>query len=282
MIKASITLIPYGGLENRMRAIEALIALFKDTEEIQSSVIWFKHGGLNCSFDRLFQPLVIPRLTLRDATLTDYILNDRPRKKNFFIPYLFQKVRFNSCLHEDEVTQRTYKSFDFQQWALSNKRSYLSACVQFYPSNPQNRFVSFSPIPELQTQIDERCKDFPNYYTVGIHIRRTDNIISVKKSPTELFIQRMNDEIAQHDNVRFYLASDSIEEKKKLINTFGDRIITHWKSTSRSTPGGIQDALVELYTLSSTQKIIGSHYSSYSETAAEIGKIPYEKIEQKP
>lgn len=278
-MKSSITLIPYGGLANRMKAIEALIILTKDTG-LHSTAIWFKDQGLNCSFGQLFQPLEIPRLTLRNAALTDYILNDRPRKKNFFIPRLFQRIRFTGCLHEDEVTQRTYRNFDFRRWVLSNKRSYLSACLQFHPGDYQNSFVSFIPIPELQERINERCKEF-TMHTVGIHIRRTDNIISIEKSPTELFIVRMKEEIEKDNDVRFYLASDSPEEKKRLTTIFGDRIITHWRPVSRSTPEGVQDALVELYTLSRTQKIIGSYYSSYSETAAEVGKIPYEKIELK-
>ncbi len=279
VVKSSVTLIPYGGLANRMKAIEALIVLTQDTD-ISATAIWFKDQGLNCSFEQLFQPLKIPRLTLRNAILTDYILNDRPRKKNFFIPHLFQKIRFSSCLYEDEVTQRTYRNFDFRRWALSNKKSYLSACLQFHPGDRQRSFASFIPIPDLQKQINEKCKDFTTH-TVGVHIRRTDNIISIEKSPTELFILRMKEEIKMNNDVCFYLASDSMEEKKRLTAIFGDRIITHWKPVSRSTPEGMQDALVELYTLSRTQKIIGSYYSSYSETAAEIGNIPYEKVERR-
>lgn len=272
-MKPSITLVPYGGLANRMKAIEALIVLTRDTG-IHSTAIWFKDQGLNCSFNRLFQPLEISRLTLRNAFLTDYLLNDRPRKKNFFVPRLFQKIRFDSCLHEDEVTRRTYQNFDFRQWVLSHKKLYLSACLQFHPGNRQSSFTSFIPIPELQDRIDERCKDFAPH-TIGIHIRRTDNLLSIEKSPTELFIRRMKEEVEMHDSVRFYLASDSPEEKKRLTTIFGDRVITDWKPVSRSTPEGVQDALVELYTLSRTRKILGSYYSSYSETAAEIGKIPF-------
>ncbi|WP_298645740.1 glycosyl transferase [uncultured Proteiniphilum sp.] len=278
-MKSSITLIPYGGLANRMKAMEALIALIQDTN-VRATAIWFKDKGLNCSFERLFQPLDIPQLTFRNAILTDYLLNHRPRKNNFYIPYLFETIRFSSCLHEDEVTQRTYQNFDFRQWVLSNRKTYLSACLQFYPGDKQNSFSSFIPIPELQERINERSRDFTPH-TIGIHIRRTDNIISIEKSPTELFILRMKEEVKIHDDVSFYLASDSPEEKKKLIAIFGNRIITDYTPVSRSTPEGVQDALVELYTLSRTQKIIGSYYSSYSETAADIGNIPHEKIKRK-
>jgi len=277
-MKPSITLIPYGGLANRMKAIEALIALMEDTG-VHGTSIWFKHVGLNCSFERLFQPLDVPNLTFRDASFADYLLNDRPRKKNLYLPYLLEKIRFDSCLHEDEVTQKTYNNFDFRQWVLSNRRTFLSACLQFYSSKRGERFSSFNPIPQLQERINERCENFSNH-TIGVHIRRADNTFSIKNSPTELFIQRMKEEANKHGDVRFYLASDSPAEKKKLISVFDDRIITDWSPVSRSTAQGVQDALVELYALSRTRKIIGSYYSSYSATAAEIGKIPHEVIQQ--
>ena len=259
-----------------MRAVDALIGLMRDTD-IKASVIWFQDNGLNCSFEQLFHPLDIPRLTWRNARPADYILHDRPRKKNFFIPKFFEGIRFNSCLHEDEVTQRFFAHFDFRAWVQSHRRCYLSACFQFYPGDLQNPFASFVPVPALQEQIDERCLDFSDY-TVGIHIRRTDNVVSIRESPTELFIRRMQEEIQHHPDVRFYVASDSVQEKRTLSGIFGDRIITASQPVSRSTVEGMQDAVVELYTLSRTQKIIGSHYSSFSEIAAEIGKISYEKI----
>lgn len=262
-----------------MKAIESIIALIRGTN-IQATAIWFKDKGLNCSFEQLFQSIDIPNLRLRNAVLSDYILYDRPRRKNLFIPFIFEKAAFNNCLYEDDVTQRVSMNFDFRQWVLSNKKTYLSACVLFYPGESKFRFNSFIPVPWLQERINERCKNFTNY-TVGVHIRRTDNINSIRESPTELFIQRMKKEIESESDVRFYVASDSTEEKKKLTSIFGDRIITDWKPTSRSTPEGIEDALVELYSLSRTQKIFGSHRSSYSETAAEIGKISHEKIKSK-
>ncbi|HBK30981.1 MAG TPA: glycosyl transferase, partial [Porphyromonadaceae bacterium] len=48
MKKSSVTLVPYGGLANRMRAVDALIGLMRDTD-IKASVIWFQDNGLNCS-----------------------------------------------------------------------------------------------------------------------------------------------------------------------------------------------------------------------------------------
>ncbi|MBZ4657917.1 MAG: hypothetical protein JG771_1053, partial [Methermicoccus sp.] len=94
-----------------------------------------------------------------------------------------------------------------------------------------------------------------------------------------LFVQRMREELQLYPETKFYVASDSRLEKNRMITAFGDRIIVLPDvDTSRNSVRGMQDALVELYVLSRTNKIFGSHQSSYSETAAQIGNIPYEKI----
>ncbi|KAA6326633.1 hypothetical protein EZS27_024282, partial [termite gut metagenome] len=102
---------------------------------------------------------------------------------------------------------------------------------------------------------------------------RADNVRSISKSPTELFISRMNDEIQRHPETLFYLATDSQEEKALLKSIFGKRVITLDKEISRRTPIGIENAVVDLFLLSKTNKIIGSFHSSYTEMAAELSGI---------
>ncbi len=259
-----------------MKSLEALIALTHDANAC-ATAIWFKDKGLNCSFSQLFQPIDIPNLTIKEADIFDYLLNDRPRKKNLFIPFLFQKYRFNCRIYEDDVTRKYFNNFDFRQWLISCKKGYLSACVQFYGGLSTSSFKSFLPIPELLKRIDKATIDFTSD-TVGVHIRRTDNIFAIKESPTELFVQKMKKEIETNPNTFFYLASDSPKEKNKLVDIFGNRIITNWVPTSRDTSEGIKDALVELYILSRANKIFGSYYSTFGEVAATLGKIPYEII----
>ena len=49
-----ITLIPVGGLANRMRAIESAIALSKNNEQ-PLKIIWFKDWGMGCTYHELFE-----------------------------------------------------------------------------------------------------------------------------------------------------------------------------------------------------------------------------------
>ena len=264
-----ITLIPAGGLANRMKAIDSAILLARHLSA-KLRIIWFRDNGLNCRFDQLFEPLEIPGVELIEATTFDLLLYDRPRKKNLWAPRLYQKIAFDACIYVEEATRLYRENFDFKQWA-ANKNVYLASCIYFYPDEGK-RFLPFRPIKSLTLQIEEGSKRFgPD--TIGIHIRRTDNIISIQESPIELFIAEMRVAIATNVRANFYLASDSIEDKERLKELFGQRIITSDQAADRNSIEGMQNALVELWLLSKTNRIIGSAQSSFSETAAEISGI---------
>jgi hypothetical protein len=265
-----ITLVPYGGLANRMKAIDAAMALAHDTNN-DLDIIWFRDQGLNCRFNELFQPLDRKGVRIIEGGLRELILLDRPRRKNLFVPRLFQQRQFDACSYGGETTERFYNRFDFRSWA-TRRKVYIASCVYFYVSEDQPLFNLFKPIPVLQQKIDTVTQQFDEP-VVGIHIRRTDNVASIRESPTELFIKRMKQE---PENTRFYLATDSEEEKNHLRLIFGERIISSPQQANRNTVEGMQAALVELYLLSRTRNLIGSSKSSYSETAAQLSGIQYE------
>lgn len=278
-MKNRITLIPVGGLANRMKAIDSAVALAKDAHK-ELRIIWFKDWGLNCRFDELFQPLALPGVEVKDASLFDLLIYDRPRKKNFRLPRLFQRLLFDQCIYEEEATRLFYEGFDFRSWA-EGRRAYIASCVYFYPQGAGKLFSIFHPIEALQQKIDESCSRFGEH-TLGVHIRRTDNVASISQSPTELFIARMEEEIGRHEDTVFYLATDSEEDKKQLKERFGERIVASPRKADRGSVEGMQDALVELYILSRTGRILGSMQSSYSETAAQISGITCELLKKRP
>ena len=276
--KKRITLVPVGGLANRMKAIDAASALAQEADA-QLRIIWFKDKGLNCRFDELFKPLQLKNATLKEATWIDKLVYDRPRRKNFHIPRLFQRILFDACIYENQATQLFYKKFDFLSWARG-KDCYIASCVYFYPQTIRPLFCIFQPVDHIQERIKDITKQF-NPNTIGIHIRRTDNIASINQSPTELFIERMKQEMKKDNQCLFYLATDSEEEKAKLKTIFGEHIIISPRVADRNSIAGMQDALTELYILSRTGKIFGSMKSSYSETAAQITNINCELLTNK-
>lgn len=129
MKKRYILLVPVGGLANRMKAIDSAIKLSRKTNS-ELHIIWFKDRGLNCRFDQLFEPIDLPNVKVTEATWSDYLLYDRPRQKNIFIPRLFQKATFDNCIYEKQALHLFYENFDFYDWA-KNRKVYIASFVYF-------------------------------------------------------------------------------------------------------------------------------------------------------
>lgn len=268
-----ITLVPVGGLANRMRAIASAAMLAKRCNS-PLRVIWFKDQGLNCRFDELFRTdLPYSRIQLAEASWLDLLLYDRPRKRNFRMTRFPQQWLFNSCIREEEIIRKRDEGFDFTAWGNENKKVHIASYITFVPYPYELLQALFRPNKEIEKAIDKITGSFDDH-TIGIHIRRTDNIQSINLSPLTLFIEQIEKDIQKDERANFYLASDSPEDKAKLVELFGNRIRTHQFTTDRNSSKGIQDAATELFVLSRTQKIIGSAWSSFSEIAAQLTGIP--------
>jgi len=87
--------------------------------------------------------------------------------------------------------------------------------------------------------------------------------------------------LSKDKDTTFYLATDDKEVEIILMELFPNKILTYEKEFSKTNVQGIQDAMVDLYSLSATYKIYGSYFSSFSDIAARIGNIPLEIIRKK-
>lgn len=269
-----LTLLPTSGLCNRMRAIDSGLS-FGLKYNYKIKVLWVRDSDLNCPFESLFQPIKLNIFNILEYSklpLQYRLLFKDTKVSNLLASTLYDKVIFKKqfkYLIEDE--------YDFNSLA-KHKRVFLQSLSRFYP-NPE-MYSLFIPIDELQEKINTRTRTFSDY-TIGIHIRRTDHEKSIQFSPTELFIKYMELELSRNPITMFYLASDSNLVKEELISKFPDRIITSFDNSGRNSTEGIQEGLIDLYSLSKTRKILGSYYSSFSETAAHIGGIELTTVSTK-
>ena len=135
----------------------------------------------------------------------------------------------------------------------------------------------FRPVPQVEAVIGKRVAAF-SAYTVGVHIRRTDNALSIEHSPLDLFFDCLDQELAAHSDLCIYLATDSEEVKQAMRARYGERIVCAESKADRSTTEGIREGIADLWTLARTQKIYGSFHSSFSELAADTLENGYEII----
>ena len=128
------------------------------------------------------------------------------------------------------------------------------------------------PAAHIAPYIVELKKQFaPN--TVGVHIRGTDYI---HHPPIKRIIEKMHTEVELDPQVKFFFASDGDERGRKVVDTFGDRLIVykHMRHTERKTIQGQENAVVDLFGLAATSRIIGMRFSSFAALAALIGNKP--------
>ncbi|MDA4844059.1 hypothetical protein [Hoeflea poritis] len=79
--------------------------------------------------------------------------------------------------------------------------------------------------------------------------------------------------------VNFFMSSDDPAEEEAVRARFGDRILpSPRRIIGRLTDEALEAAIVDLFCLAATRKIIGSFMSSFSGSAARIGNIPFEEI----
>lgn len=269
-----ITFVPVGGLANRMRAVASAVTLAAKTDS-ELSIVWFQDWALNAPFSRLFKPVDGKIACLRDASWLDYAWLDRPRSKNFHFPLLFQKLTFKSCLYERSITPLCNRHFDFERWAKEGGCVYMASYTAFQPYDYAWISQLFVPVEEIMAEVESRCRNFPDTM-IGVHIRRTDNLASIRQSPVGLFYQKLDEEIKEDNKVGIYLATDSEEVKREMKERYGDRILSSGKQADRSSLEGIREGVADMYTLARTQKIYGSFQSSFSDMAAQIGGAPLE------
>jgi hypothetical protein len=148
---------------------------------------------------------------------------------------------------------------------------FVSSCYRFFP-NPQ-AFAWLTPSQHIQQRLAIiAATTDASRETIGIHIRRTDQLESIAQSPLQLFERAILKELKLNSRCRFFIATDDAETKTRLKALFGEEtILTVDSELSRDRPNGVVDAMIELMLLASTKRIYGSFWSTFSQTASIIG-----------
>ena len=135
------------------------------------------------------------------------------------------------------------------------------------------------PNQEIQKMAIDKRQELGDE-VVGVHIRRTDNDRSTRESPDELFLAEI-DQIAARQ-IPVYLATDNPETRDHFRRSFPDtvRTIRHrrevgprWPVKRRIT-SDVQDDFLDLLVLSKCSWVLGSCFSSFSETSMVLNQDP--------
>lgn len=269
----TIYYVPVGGLGNRMQALVAAYNLHLATG-IAVRVLWFRDWALDAPFSSIFQPICQEGFVVKDATPFDSLLYDRPRRHNFYVPLLPQRLLFSRRIMETQTVALKAQGFDFEQWAKEAKGNVYFACYESFGNVSD---ALYDQLLRLSPAVSDKLQAITNRFsahTIGLHIRRTDNQRSIADSPLYLFENKIKEDLEKNPATCVFLATDDEETKKTLSEEFPGKIITSGKAAVRGSVDGIQDALAEMYALASCSVIYGSAGSSFSIIASKLKQTP--------
>lgn len=264
-----ISIIPTGGLCNRMRAMATGVAIARHYNS-KTTIYWNNCTGLKADFKDLFKPI-----NEKDVLIVEnkeWIYNIKGTKgyllRRPLLQMRFNQIYFNYSIYSSHETN-IFTKIDGRK---NNDILFVSCCPMCEQMDIHTLFV---PTDEIQCDIDKITSQYSEH-TIGIHIRRTDSNESIKNSPIDAFEKRMQAELCKNVNTTFYVASDDDEVKRYFKNKYPKNVITIFQDTSRNSIEGMRFAVVDLFCLSKTKHIIGSFYSSYSHIASVLGGITVE------
>ncbi|MDE6272023.1 MAG: hypothetical protein K2M31_03345 [Muribaculaceae bacterium] len=283
MRKQRIDVAAAGGLANRMRAVAAGVALAEDAGA-ELRVLWSVCDELMGEFGDLFEAPPVRSLpfevrSLRGAWGRFSVLP--PGKRNLFLPALLQAPKYGVRVYDNVNSE----------WYGEHPKELLRKVKDAGEGMGRNVLIfsgqSFYPFPEelyrnlfrFSAKVERRARELQGdmqHFDYGMHIRQTDNHLSIANSPIEVFERKIEDLLTENPKVRIFLATDSQEVKTRFGIKFGDAIRYNRRPAERSTPEGMLDAAAEMLILSRSKGIFGSYWSSYSEAAAIIGGVPLE------
>lgn len=248
---------PNGGLCNRMRVIKSLLALKANCNQKQRIwVVWEKNDELNAPFNILFKSIKGINV------ITTTPLQTR------FLYFLFNRIlRFKIYLKND-ILKYFKRTSNIQDLFFLNKNVIIETDIDFFM--PEYKASDFKLVNNLKKVVDEFIFQNKINETIGMHIRRTDNKVAIENSPIFLFYNEIENELINNNDLRFFVASDDDTEILKLKQKFPNKIITFASNKQRNNYEGIKQAVIELFILSSSKKIYGTYWSSFSEMAIQL------------
>jgi len=253
-----------------MKAIISAFALAHERPDICFKIYWEKTTDCCAKFLDLFKP-IHTNANISFHELHGFVL--RPsRKRNLYLPKILRKFTF---VFDGDYDGGAIANEPIESWLNGKKRIYITSYNRFCPSRLGGGKIGdlFFPADDIEQIIGSVTSQFSKN-TIGVHIRRTDNVASIQNSPLEMFTEVMDEQIKSDETVKFYIASDDENVKDYMKEKYGDRIITHKWSLTRGTVEGMKDAVAELFCLARTNSLIGSTNSTYSLMASALYGIP--------
>ena len=259
-----IDVVTFGGLGNRMRVLNSSFELNKSLKT-SLGVIWHVKAELNAPFFTLFKETQHAFRLIKGLKYRLFL----PFFKHIYVqrfPRLHKAILglfYDQILFDDDVFEINENEI---LALLKGKRKVLIAtCYAFFPFDNFDNFILSEKLQHRLTELSVPSG------AVGVHVRRTDHAEIIKDSSLEKYDNAIATEIRINPSISFFLATDDYEVKAYYKQKLGPKLITQNFELSRASIDGVENAIVDIYSLARCTKLICNSKSSFAVTAQKIG-----------
>lgn len=274
-----ITLVPRGGLGQRLRTVASTIALArKYTRPLE--IIWFQSDAFEAPSNRLFTldpQMRRESITIREAKWTDYVSRCTPDRGNVWLSAPFLLLGYDDILTESkvrELLQQTPERID-EIFRRRHRRLFIQTGCEL--THERDMYKPLLPNIEVINVRNSRLSSWHNNI-VGIHIDRTTSEMSMQDSPTELFIRRMYEIVVGDPTTSFFVTTTSHDERERLQTLYSSRIVAPSSISDATSVDGLIETYGDLLALSQTVKILTTPNSAYTAVASSMGHVQSETL----
>jgi hypothetical protein len=272
-LSKSLTVASNAGLGNRLRVLLSGKAIAEATGR-EFAMQWQPTDACGCTFDRLFEN----EWNVKSDAFFDY-------KK----AYILGNTPWNS--YPEWLSLKDPAVFVFHYAFLFQP----SRFVQHQPLEGRARQLmrELRPLDPLLNRIQNFRECHFRSRMIGVHLRRGD-MMSHRPDTTEnlgVTLQQVDAWLEKEPEAGILLCTDdgspdpfthralpTQDIRSKFIRRYGERVVLTASSLDRGSPQAIEDALVELWLLRTTQFFVGTDGSSFSEMAVFGRDIPFAQL----
>ncbi len=218
-----------------------------------------------------------------DEQPVDIIRRDFPREHRN--PLLYRKLSIDLVGADPGNRVAVFWSYlpKFQRLAarMAAHPALTGKSVDQITSDFLDRF--FTPVEEVRREVD-RVFEGQSGPVIGVHIRFTD-----RKAPLPKIVRELEKLAAQSPEATIFLATDSAEAQDAVMSRFPetltiDKALSDGSAALHFTSGEFADpvsearnALIDMMALARCNSLLHSSHSTFSVTAALLGRIPKER-----
>lgn len=266
-MKTTIEVVPFGGLGNRLRVLNSALFL---GDEIGANVLlgWIVKAELNAEFNDLYKSATLPfgrigrlKMFIFAKFLKHIFIQKYTGFYKFFLSFIYDLVIFD---HEI----KTWSEQRLLAEINGSGKVLIATLYQFWKFDDYNNFVLTD---SLKNQVENKLMGFENM--VGVHVRRTDHTDIIRSTSLNSYYDKMDQLLRASSTVKFFICSDDLEVKKDMKERYGENVIFNDIELTRTSSTGMEGAILDIYLLAQTTKIIANSKSSFAVMASKIGQL---------